>query len=83
MAEKESFFLYLIGYDPQRKKWFAADDMLGILTENNGNVLDVYKDEQKFRFLEEGLETDLDFDNMEVLGKFLRKYNGEEEEPES
>lgn len=82
MADKQSFYLYLIGYDAQTKKWFAADDMLGILTENSGNVLDVSEDEQHFRFLEEGLEMDTDFDNMEVLGKFLREQNGEQDSQE-
>lgn len=80
MSDKESFYLYLLGYDPKRKKWFAADDMLGILTDNNGNVLDVTPESQSFRFLEEGLEKDIDFDNMEALGQFLRERNGEQEE---
>ncbi len=80
--ESKSYFLYLIGFDPQRKKWFAADDMLGLLTENSGTMLEVSEDDQKFRFVQEGPEADMDFDNMEILGEFLRKYNDESEEPQ-
>jgi hypothetical protein len=66
---------YLLCYDVDTKKWASADDMLGALTKNQGQVLEGEGEEGKFRPLEEGLEMDIDFDNVEALSEFIRNQN--------
>ena len=66
---------YLLCYDVNHKKWFAADDMLGNLTKGQGIVLEGEGDMGKFRPLKEGIETDIDFDNTEALTAFIREQN--------
>lgn len=71
----ETQIFYLLGYDVKTKKWFSADDLLGVFTDNKGPVLEGDDIEGKFRPLEDGVEKDLDFDNTEALGQFLRTQN--------
>jgi len=66
---------YLLCYDVDQKKWFAADDMLGSLTKGQGQVLEGEGEEGKFRPLEEGLEMDIDFDNAEAITEFIKTQN--------
>jgi hypothetical protein len=66
---------YLLCYDVVNKKWYAADHMLDALTKGEGQVLEGDGTQGKFRPLQEGLEMDIDFDNTELLGEFLRKAN--------
>jgi hypothetical protein len=66
---------YLLCYDVVKKKWYAADQMLGNFTKGQGEVLEGEGTEGKFRPLQEGLEIDIDFDNTEALSEFIRKQN--------
>jgi hypothetical protein len=66
---------YLLCYDVDQKKWFAADEMLGVLTKSQGQVLEGVDTEGKFRPLEEGLEMDIDFDNTEAITEFIKTQN--------
>ena len=66
---------YLLCFDVYTKKWASADDMLGSLTKNQGQVLEGEGEEGKFRPLEEGLEMDIDFDNVELLSEFIKTQN--------
>jgi hypothetical protein len=66
---------YLLCYDVVEKKWYAADQMLGNLTFNKGQVLEGEGAEGKFRPLEGDLEIDIDFDNTEALSEFIRNQN--------
>jgi hypothetical protein len=66
---------YLLCYDVVNKKWYAADQMLGNLTKNQGQVLEGEGEEGKFRPLNDGIETDIDFDNAEALSEFIRSQN--------
>lgn len=66
---------YLLCYDVSRKKWIAADEMLGALTKGQGQVLEGTDSEGKFRPLKDGLETDMDFDNAEALTEFITNQN--------
>lgn len=59
----------------ETKRWASADDMLGSLTKGQGQVLEGEGEEGKFRPLEEGLEMDIDFDNVEALSNFIRTQN--------
>lgn len=76
---KQTEIYYLLCYSVNQKKWLPADDMLGNFTQNKGPVLEGEGAEGKFRPLEEGLETDLDFDNSEALTEFIRNQNAKEE----
>lgn len=66
---------YLLCYDVNQKKWAAADEMLGVFTKSQGQVLEGVGSEGKFRPLEDGLEADMDFDNAEALTEFIRNQN--------
>jgi hypothetical protein len=66
---------YLLCYDVVDKKWYAADQMLGNLTQGKGQVLEGEGAEGKFRPLEGDLEIDIDFDNTEALSEFIRSQN--------
>ena len=76
---KQTEIYYLLCYDVVNKKWYAADDMLGNLTRGQGTVLEGEGNTGKFRPLEDGLERDIDFDNMELISEFIRKQNAKEE----
>lgn len=78
MANEEIF--YLLSYDKQSGKWRSADDVLGyLIVASSGESGPVhYVDEERgaqWRPLEDGMETDLDFDNTETLSSFLRDLN--------
>lgn len=76
---KTSHIYYLLGYDPENKKWYSADELLCFMT-SSGQVLEAEDDSEeppKWRSLEDGLETDIDFDNTELLSQFLKKANEE------
>lgn len=66
---------YLLAYDIQTGKWTAADEVLSILTENQGEVYVTTAEGGTWRPLEDGIEKDMDFDNTELLTKFLRENN--------
>jgi hypothetical protein len=71
---------YLIAYEKETGKWRAADEMLDyLIVGSSGEVGPVhYIDDETgatWRPLKEGLEKDLDFDNAQVLGSFLRQIN--------
>jgi hypothetical protein len=51
--------------------------MLGVLLKSQGPVLEGEGSEGKFRPIAEGLEADLDYDNIEKLGQFIRSNNEE------
>lgn len=67
----------MLCFDTKTKKWYAADHMLGVLLKNEGPVLEGEGSEGKFRPIAEGLEADLDYDNIEKLGQFIRSNNEE------
>lgn len=68
---------YMLCFDTKTKKWYAADNMLGNLLKNQGPVLEGEGSEGKFRPIAEGLEADMDYDNIEKLGQFIRSNNEE------
>lgn len=75
--EEEIF--YLVSYSKTEKKWRSADETLGIFVSalgGDGPVRVVHEDDSvQWRDIEEGLEKDVDFDNVEVLTEFLRSVN--------
>jgi hypothetical protein len=66
---------YLIAYDVDSGKWINADHVLGLLTE--GPLYDAEKDDEsgKWSQLEDPKLIDQDFENTELLTKFLRQVN--------
>jgi len=71
---------YLVAYEKESGKWRSADEMLEYLvvgsTGENSPVHYIDEEEgAKWRPLEDGLEKDLDFDNAQALGGFLRQMN--------
>jgi hypothetical protein len=68
---------YMLCFDTKTKKWYPADEMLGVLLKSQGPVLEGEGSEGKFRPIAEGLEADLDYDNIEKLGQFIRSNNEE------
>lgn len=79
MMAKNTEIYYLLCYNVNQKKWLPADDMLGNFTKGQGTVLEGEGIEGKFRPLEDGLETDLDYDNTVALTEFIRNQNAKEE----
>jgi hypothetical protein len=67
----------MLCFDTKTKKWYAADNMLGNLLKNQGPVLEGEGSEGKFRPIAEGLEADMDYENIEKLGQFIRSNNEE------
>lgn len=76
---KQTEIYYLLCYDVVHKKWYAADDMLGNFTKGQGSVLEGEGEEGKFRPIKDGLEQDIDFDNMEAISEFIRNQNAKQE----
>lgn len=79
MDETEEIF-YLVAYQKKTGKWRSADEMLGYLvsqaTEGVAPVHFINEDnEPEWRDLHEGEEKDIDFDNAQALGGFLRGMN--------
>ena len=68
---------YMLCFDTKTKKWYAADNMLGVLLKSQGPVLEGEGSEGKFRPIAEGEETEIDYDNIEKLGQFIRSSNEE------
>lgn len=66
---------YMLAYDPDKKKWMAADGMLHQLNNGQGSVLEGDGYSGKWRLLEDGMEKDIDYDNVEILTEFLRQVN--------
>lgn len=76
MADEERREIYyMLAYDVDSGKWFAADAMLQVFTNGSGQVLAGSGMEGKWRQLEDGMEKDIDFDNTEVLSNFLKQVN--------
>jgi hypothetical protein len=67
----------MLCFDTKTKKWYAADNMLGVLLKSQGPVLEGEGSEGKFRPIAEGEETEIDYDNIEKLGQFIRSSNEE------
>ena len=67
---------YLIARDIQTGTWTSADEVLSVLTDNQGEVYVTSAKGGYWRPLEDGMEKDIDFDNMELISEFLRKANG-------
>ena len=75
---KTPHIYYLVGFDTETKKWYAADNLLHVLTES-GSVLDVDPDSDEtpeWRYFEGTEEVETDCENLEDLSEFLRKVNG-------
>lgn len=66
----------MLAYDPDSKRWMAADAMLQQLNNGSGQVLEGDGVEGRWRELEDGIEKDIDYDNVEALSEFLRTVNG-------
>lgn len=73
---------YLLAYDKSNGKWRSADETLGVMVnaiEGGGPVRTVQSDDSVvWRDLEDGLEKDIDFENTESLGNFLKIMNNGE-----
>lgn len=66
---------YMLAYDKQSGKWRSADETLGMLV-NEGPVRETAEDgTAEWRDLQDGIEKDIDFENTESLGNFLRIMN--------
>jgi len=79
--ETEEIF-YLIGYHKKSGKWRSADELLGFLVhtavDGDGPVQFVNEDgEIEWRNFADDIERDVDFDNAQEIGAFLRAMNGE------
>ena len=79
MSEKEEIF-YLVSYDKESGLWRSADEMLGHLVRNatdfDGPVHFLNDEgEPEWRQLKGNDEQDIDFDNAQALGGFLRGLN--------
>ena len=66
---------YMLAYDPQEKKWMSADAMIYQLNGGRGQVLEGDGFRGHWRELEDGLEKDMDYDNVEMLTEFIRQAN--------
>jgi hypothetical protein len=70
---------YLVAYDKQEKKWRSADEILGVFVNalgGDGPVRVIHEDNSiEWRDIEDGLEKDVDFDNVTTLTEFLRIEN--------
>jgi hypothetical protein len=66
---------YLIAYDLDSKRWINADHAFGLLVE--GPLYDAENDDEagKWSQIEDPELIDLDFDNAELIGKFLKQAN--------
>jgi len=77
--ENEEIY-YLLAYDKKSGKWRSADEMLGYLvvsaTGEAGPVHYVSEESgAQWRPLEDGIEKDIDFENTDSLGNFLKIMN--------
>lgn len=76
--DNEEIF-YLVAYDKSSKKWRSADEMLGVFVQaigGDGPVCVVHEDDSvQWRDLEDGLEKDVDYDNVQMLTSFIRGAN--------
>lgn len=72
---KQREIYYMLAFDMESKKWMSADAMLHQLNNGSGQVLEGDGVQGKWRPLEDGLEIDVDYDNVEVLTEFLRQVN--------
>lgn len=66
---------YLIAYDIDTQTWHPADDMLGVLTNNEGPVYVADEDSGEWQDLQDGIERDIDYDNTQHITEFLRGMN--------
>jgi hypothetical protein len=78
--DNDAEIFYLVGYQKESGKWRSADEMLDyLIISSSGESGPVhYIDEETgatWRPLEEGAEKDIDFDNAQALGSFLRGMN--------
>ena len=74
-APETTEIYYMLCYNVQMGKWYSADGMINVLTNGSGTVLEGKGSKGHWRHLAEGLEADLDYDNVEALGEFLRSVN--------
>lgn len=70
---------YLLSYDTSNGKWRSADETLGVLISEvggEGPVRTVRSDDSVvWRELQSDFEKDIDFENAESLGNFLKIIN--------
>ena len=69
---------YMLCYNVQMGKWYSADAMINVLTNGAGTVLEGTGSKGHWRPIEAGVEADVDYDNVESLGEFLRSDNKED-----
>lgn len=67
---------YLLAYDIDSGKWFNADHVLGVLTED-GPLYTAEADDIKGKWsqITDPKLIDKDFDNTELLSSFLKQAN--------
>lgn len=77
--EEEIF--YLVSYSKTEKRWRSADEILGVFINalgGDGPVRVIHEDNSiEWRDLEDGMEKDIDFDNVTTLTEFLRIENSD------
>lgn len=77
MVNEEIF--YLLAYDKEQGKWRSADETLSMLVHDEGGEGPVRVTSEDgsvvWRDVEDGIEKDVDFDNIEVLSGFLKDLN--------
>jgi len=70
---------YMLAYDVDAGKWMNADHMFGPLTDG-GNMYeaDAPGEEGEWKTIDPTMPEleELDYDNIQVLSKFLREQNG-------
>ena len=66
---------YLIAYDLDSKRWSSADHVLGLFTEGPLYTAEKVDEAGKWSQIEAPELIDLDFDNTELIGKFLKQAN--------
>jgi hypothetical protein len=66
---------YLLAYDLDSKRWSSADHVLGLLTEGPLYTAEKGDEVGKWSQIEAPELIDLDFDNTELIGKFLKQAN--------
>ena len=76
---KTTEMYYMLCYSVKDSKWYGADAMIHALTNGAGTVLEGHGPKGSWRPVKEsGPEADLDYDNVEILGEFLRSVNKED-----
>jgi len=83
MADKQQQIYYLLAYDVGEGKWMNGDHIFGLLTEGKTVYqADSPNDEGEWIPLDERVPELLeqDYENIQVLSRFLKEQNGLTEE---